>query len=579
MILILCSTWIPIIPKHVSATEVVSNYHENSGNNGTGYFRKNIAMLGISNLTHSTASAFGYQSKDETSIPIWQAYPNDKVLVQPAMKIASIGPDTIDNIVFTVKMSDMISIDKTRGIQVTNLTNGHNIGTSFIHFTDPSVSFDEENNVLVLELTPNDLGIPANFTGTTTFTISGVISNFVVGDRTEMPVNARSQLFSTNGEEYISGVTSKYISDMRVPASKTISNLSSPGSEEYWSGDEVNYSITASNKMTDSGTVISNVNINDQFPEGFEVTHGAMKVYNIDSKGIETDITNTPSVEIKQEDKKGLEVIVSEVKPAEHIRVDVPGIVRVPQTSTIVNTASISGIDNANGAPTEEVTCVSEVLVQNNPEKAEDVTVHYQDTEGTSLTEDVILSGNIGDTYNSEQKDIEGYTFKEVKGEASGTFTNQKQTVNYIYQKVIQNDPEPEKAEDVTVHYQDTEGTSLTEDVILSGNIGDTYNSEQKDIEGYTFKEVKGEASGTFTNQKQTVNYIYQKNKLTPEGVGSVSSSGSYSSSEKLAETKLKVQDLPKTGEKDELLDILVGVLILMVGVGLLFLAKLKCVK
>ena len=49
-------------------------------------------------------------------------------------------------------------------------------------------------------------------------------------------------------------------------------------------------------------------------------------------------------------------------------------------------------------------------------------TLHYSSREcdcknivnGTPIADDVLKSGNIGEAYATEQKDISGYTFKEV---------------------------------------------------------------------------------------------------------------------------------------------------------------------
>lgn len=134
-----------------------------------------------------------------------------------------------------------------------------------------------------------------------------------------------------------------------------------------------------------------------------------------------------------------------------------------------------------------------------------DVTVKYQDEDGEQVADEELLTGNVGDTYVSEQKIVDGYIFKEVQGEPTGLFTDQPKTVTYIYTK------NPEQAGDVTVKYQDTAGETVADDVLLTGNVGDTYISEQKIIDGYTFKEVQGEPTGPFTNQPQTVTYVYKK--------------------------------------------------------------------
>ncbi|MFL1696505.1 MucBP domain-containing protein, partial [Weissella kandleri] len=80
------------------------------------------------------------------------------------------------------------------------------------------------------------------------------------------------------------------------------------------------------------------------------------------------------------------------------------------------------------------------------------------------------------------------------------------QTVTYIYTK------NPEKGADVTVKYVDENGKEIAKSEVKSGNVGDKYTTEKKDITGYTFKEVQGSANGEFTDKAQTVTYIYTKN-------------------------------------------------------------------
>ncbi|AYG01908.1 hypothetical protein D7I46_03355 [Lactococcus allomyrinae] len=66
---------------------------------------------------------------------------------------------------------------------------------------------------------------------------------------------------------------------------------------------------------------------------------------------------------------------------------------------------------------------------------------------------------------------------------------------------------------DITVLYQDENGKEIATPETLNGNIGDTYTTEQKNISGYTFKEVQGNTNGTFTDQAQTVIYVYRMNQ------------------------------------------------------------------
>ena len=229
------------------------------------------------------------------------------------------------------------------------------------------------------------------------------------------------------------------------------------------------------------------------------------------------------------------------------------------------------------------------------PAVAGDVTVKYEDVNGVSISDDVVKSGNIGEAYTTEQKDIPGYTFKEVQGNVSGKFTDQPQTVTYVYEQtkdqstVIVHDSEltvgdawksednfdsatdyygntvpfsdinvegqvdtekvgtykvtytrfvpnffsssenhgtysavatitvkeakPVKGGDITAKYIDLDGNKISDDVVKTGNVGETYTTEQKSIEGYIFKEVQGNTTGQFTDQAQTVTYVYTKDK------------------------------------------------------------------
>lgn len=112
----------------------------------------------------------------------------------------------------------------------------------------------------------------------------------------------------------------------------------------------------------------------------------------------------------------------------------------------------------------------------------------------------------------------------------------------------------PVKAAEVTTKYVDTEGNKISDEVVKTGNIGDDYNTEQKAIEGYTFKEIKGNATGTFTADAQNVTYVYTKNE---DSDGSKKPDGSKGSEgtkilEKPSSNENKHNNgekLPQTGE------------------------------
>ncbi len=66
-----------------------------------------------------------------------------------------------------------------------------------------------------------------------------------------------------------------------------------------------------------------------------------------------------------------------------------------------------------------------------------DVTAKYVDEDGNELADPEIFSGLIGESYQTEAKEIEGYELVSVDGDEEGTFTTDEQTVTYTYAKII----------------------------------------------------------------------------------------------------------------------------------------------
>ncbi|OQO72564.1 hypothetical protein BH746_11705 [Enterococcus faecalis] len=218
---------------------------------------------------------------------------------------------------------------------------------------------------------------------------------------------------------------------------------------------------------------------------------------------------------------------------------------------------------NPMGKFTDQVQTVTYVYVKN-PVKAAEVTAKYVDTDGNKISDEVVKTGNVGDDYTTEQKAIDGYTFKEVRGNPMGKFTDQVQTVTYVYVK------NPVKAAEVTAKYVDTDGNKISDEVVKTGNVGDDYTTEQKAIDGYTLKEVRGNPTGKFTDQVQTVTYVYMKDKINP-GLKSDNKSNhkkTYSPSQ---------STLPETGENKRLTLISIGIgTVLLVLVFITFVLRFR---
>ena len=136
---------------------------------------------------------------------------------------------------------------------------------------------------------------------------------------------------------------------------------------------------------------------------------------------------------------------------------------------------------------------------------AEDVTVKYVDENKKTLLPDVTLSGVVGEPYTTQEEPIAGYTLKEIQGDKTGTFSDTSQEVVYVYKR---SDAAP-----VTVRYEDTEGNQLAEPTILNGKVGLPYESEAKELSGWTVSQIPSNAKGMFSTTAQEVIYVYGAEK------------------------------------------------------------------
>ncbi|MBC1803296.1 MucBP domain-containing protein [Listeria booriae] len=150
--------------------------------------------------------------------------------------------------------------------------------------------------------------------------------------------------------------------------------------------------------------------------------------------------------------------------------------------------------------------------------EAPPVTVRYLDSEGKSIHADSVLIGLYTDPYTSTAASVPGYTLKETPANASGTYSEKAQTVTYIYEKIA--------TQPVTVQYVDEQGFRIAPAEILTGDYEKPYASEAKTISGYTLTETPGNATGVFTEQAQTVTYVYHKQTAQPVTVQYVDESG-----------------------------------------------------
>ncbi|MDO4282612.1 MAG: MucBP domain-containing protein [Clostridia bacterium] len=205
--------------------------------------------------------------------------------------------------------------------------------------------------------------------------------------------------------------------------------------------------------------------------------------------------------------KKSGEVIVNYVdedgnKLADSITI--PGKVEEPyntEAKTIYGYELKETPANARGTIVEGTTSVTYVYAKKDTSVVTKY-VYYEDGKEIEIADSKTLTGKVGEEYITESKNIYGYTLMITPTNAIGTMTEEQIVVKYIYTKTIGN---------VIVKYQDAAGNTLADSNTITGNVGDTYTTESKDIYGYEVKEVKGNVTGNITEDTIEVVYIYEK--------------------------------------------------------------------
>ncbi|UHP10837.1 MucBP domain-containing protein [Listeria marthii] len=163
-------------------------------------------------------------------------------------------------------------------------------------------------------------------------------------------------------------------------------------------------------------------------------------------------------------------------------------------------------LDNAPNNPQNQTTFGISIVST----VAGDLIVNYVDEAGKAIHEPQTVSGFVGDDYDvttdEYQLAIDGYELDNSKlpTDAIGTFDHAPLSVTYVY-KESQGAP-------VTVKYVDENGNELTTSDNLTGKLDDTYQSEAKEIAGFTLDESKlpANASGIFEADPQAVVYVYK---------------------------------------------------------------------
>lgn len=135
------------------------------------------------------------------------------------------------------------------------------------------------------------------------------------------------------------------------------------------------------------------------------------------------------------------------------------------------------------------------------------VYVHYLDEENASIIEDVIIEGEYGETYTTEQKNFDGYRFISASENSAGSFDQGEIHVYYHYEEI--------KTADITVHYVDKNLESILTSQTTTENVGETYNVSVPAIDHYKYQRSDSDLSFLVTSLPQEVTLIYSKIQTT----------------------------------------------------------------
>lgn len=112
----------------------------------------------------------------------------------------------------------------------------------------------------------------------------------------------------------------------------------------------------------------------------------------------------------------------------------------------------------------------------------------------------------------------------------------------------------------IIVHYQDEAGNKIAEDQVFEGHVNIGYGSIRKAIKGYTLKDWQGPTEGFFSDQPQTVTYIYSKGNEPAANEAPTNSSqterpNNQGSKENSTNKKKPVASVSTTDKKDPVVD------------------------
>ena len=130
------------------------------------------------------------------------------------------------------------------------------------------------------------------------------------------------------------------------------------------------------------------------------------------------------------------------------------------------------------------------------------IKVHYYEIDtNNKLSEDIELSGKVGEEYTTLSKEIDNWELVDIPENAKGILDLENEDVIYYYQKVNGK---------LTINYIDDNGNTLLPSEEFIKQTGTDYQTEAKTIENYELSKVIGNEKGIYTKEDSVVTYVYE---------------------------------------------------------------------
>ncbi len=147
----------------------------------------------------------------------------------------------------------------------------------------------------------------------------------------------------------------------------------------------------------------------------------------------------------------------------------------------------------------------TEVIHYYTKSKSGGITVKYVDENGNDILPEEVLTGKIGDPYQTILKEIPNYEFVEITGHIpEGEMTKEPKEIKDHYKRIPTT---------VVVKYLEKETNRvLAEEETINGYVGQNYKTQRKVIQNYQKAEPEPEnVTGTMTKETIEIIYYYEK--------------------------------------------------------------------